>query len=100
MNTHFGICEKCGYSTSASKNSGRKCPNGHGELLVLDHGFAKLINKKGDTGTDRLRKLSQLKRQFRLIREEKRIGRRKLIGTGKTFDLMYRFLHPIRVRIK
>lgn len=100
MNTHFGICKTCGFSTSISRNSGRCCPKGHGELLVIDHRYAKLINRKNDTGQDRLRKLNLLLKQSRIREEESRIGKRKRIGTGKFPTPLYLFLHPHTEKIK
>lgn len=82
MNTHFAICKSCGYTTNAQRSSGRKCPFGHGELLVLDHRYAKLLSNKNDKGSDKLRKLAILQKQFRVNDEEQRIGIRSRIGRG------------------
>lgn len=79
---------------------GRHCPNGHGTLLILDHRYAKLINKKGDSGKDRLRKLQLLQEQWRINNEENSIGNIKRIGTGKTRDAIDKFLHPYRAKIR
>lgn len=100
MNNHFGICETCGYSTNAPRSSGKSCPKGHGVLLVIDHRYAKLINKKNDTGQDRLRKLRLLQKQGRIREEESRIGKRKRIGTGQFPSPLYLFLHPHTEKIK
>lgn len=100
MNNHFGICETCGYSTNTPRHSGKSCPKGHGVLLVIDHRYAKLINKKNDTGQDRLRKLRLLQKQDRIREEEQRIGKRKRIGTGKFPTSLYLFLHPHTEKIK
>lgn len=100
MNNYFGICETCGFSTNSPRSPAKSCPKGHGSLLVIDHRYAKLINKKNDTGSDRLRKLRLLQKQGRINEEEKNIGKRKRIGTGYFPTPLYLFLHPHKEKIK
>lgn len=99
-NKHFAICETCGYTTNSSRNDARSCPKGHGVFLIIDHKYAKLINKKGDTGEDRLRKLRLLQKQWRVNDEEKRFGRMKRIGTGIFISQLELFLHPHMEKIQ
>jgi hypothetical protein len=98
MNNHLGICETCGFTTNTSRNHTKSCPNGHGTLTVVHQKYAKLINKKGSTGEDRLRRWRLLKKQWRQAEEEQYIGWRKRIGTGKPFRIWPIYFRHVKIK--